>query len=368
MVGEHRGGRLTTTLPEILPLSLDEFYASLGLLRYMEPDTEDLMREKAKRDWRRQEHVRGEYWNTSLHASEFPGDDRDACPRYLAYRMMDFAPADPMPPWVTVTGDVGKAIELSIARAWYEGGRSLTVPDDLPGGGQLVFVHKDHWMTGSVDLPVLKYRWRKPHICEIKAKASEVVEKMMRGERRWDEPHRRQVLATLALAHRHDWGTVQVCEETWRLAVLDETKNPFLGEEPIVCRVHGDSSCLIELDLEPPDTASIYYADRSWPRKTVEYVFKYDPRYLERGLEVVDLAREHFVRGEIPPRPKHFQWSMGACKWCSFKRDTCKPDFIKRSHRDDLTDSHGIAHTREVRGEYDPDEARQRVLDRWRDD
>jgi hypothetical protein len=96
--------------PEAPPLDLFSLYASLGLVRVMEPQTELLMRERAARELEKSDYGPHERpWFTSFHASSFPGDPAVACKRQLLYRMMDLPPAEPMPPWVTTTGTVGKA-------------------------------------------------------------------------------------------------------------------------------------------------------------------------------------------------------------------------------------------------------------------
>src|SRR4051812_47350509 len=108
-------------------------YAELGLVWMMEPDTEEAMRALAMRRLVQDEHdsPHERPWHVSFHGSSFPCDPVEACERHLVYRMMNIPAADPMPPWVTTCGDVGKAGELAIARAWYEDGRMLGVPEGM---------------------------------------------------------------------------------------------------------------------------------------------------------------------------------------------------------------------------------------------
>jgi hypothetical protein len=375
--------------PEIPPLSRIELYGILGLHRVMEPITEELMRERNERELRSAEIARGQAWHTSFHASEFPGDSPDACERYLVYRMMDFPPAEAMPPWVTTTGDVGKAGELTIARSWWEGGRALAVPDDESDDEQqLVFEHSPLWMSGSIDLPVLKPFWTKPHLVEIKGKADEVLEEMINGvwdarqkrvlQRRWDDPHRRQLLASLGLAHEYEWGSAVVCEKTWHILqadVLKTDRNPdgtgFGSDSVGYCPRCEEYGCGKVIQLEPPTTGSIYYWSRSWPRKTVEFYFEHDPAFMETGRDVLRSAREHFEKGTIPPRRDNFMWSIGPCKKCPQKKFACKPDFGKPTGKNPvppttkLLESNGVKHAQELRPDYDPEAARAAVLERW---
>lgn len=375
----------------------------------MEPDTEMLLREFNERRWRHDEfdspHERA--WHVSFHASQFPGDEANACKRYLLYRMMNLPANEPMPPWVTTTGDVGKAGELTIARAWYEGGKALAIPEDgaSPGIHQLGFVDRSVWLTGSVDLPILKPGWRRPHIVEIKGKADEVLEEMLKG--RWDtaltrmvprppDPgHILQLKASLGLAHEHDWGEVTVCSSCWRIFFADifealhpdrlpvGTLNPVIGihhlELPLgkgprlrSCPWCGSASSKT-FHLEPPTTGEIYYWSRSWPRKTKSFFYEHDPAYMERGRRILAEAREHFINNELPPKPEHFQWSLGPCGNCSMKphcrldsglaprkRKPVEEDIVTALH-----ESNGVRWAKAVRPHYDFAAVHSAVLREW---
>lgn len=161
----------TTTAWDIPPLSRIDLYASFGLMDFMEPQTQVHLEEVAKKSLldafdSPHEHA----WHVSMHASEFPGDPLSYCERYLAYRMANIPSDEPTPPWVSMTGDVGKAGELTIAKAWFDARESLAVPEDptKPHLKQLGFVSPDYWATGSTDLPILPFGWKSPHIIEIK--------------------------------------------------------------------------------------------------------------------------------------------------------------------------------------------------------
>jgi hypothetical protein len=389
-----------TTVPDVPALSAAEFYGFLGIHRVMEPMTEELMQQRNEREWRSDDHVRGEHWHTSFHASEFPGDDINACARYLVYRMMDFPPATSMPPWVTTTGTIGKAGELDIVNAWFEGGHALAVPEDRPEGEhQLVFEHRGFWASGSIDLPILKPGWRRPHIVEVKGKADEVLEEMIHGrwdealgrrvQRRWEPAHRRQVLASLGLCRDFDWGEVTVCENCWGILYADIFVNEDDGHDgalrgrmnPAISpeRAADDNlrSCPfcgaddyegVTFRLEQPSSCSIYYWSRSWPRKTAEFFFEHDQAFMNAGFIVLDQARAAFEADRIPPRPDHFAWSVGACARCPLKKYACKPDFGKKNEFGVtvLSESNGIDHARSLRDNYDPNKVRERVLARWR--
>lgn len=414
-------------LPEIEPLDRLSMYAQLALVSFMEPDTEEVMQERAVRqlqDEHDSPHERP--WHVSFHASQFPGDPVDACERYLVYRMMNVPASEPMPPWVTATGVVGKAGELDVAEAWYEAGRLLAVPESVDDRGdrmraavlalamgdsdlavsllesptvhQLGFRDPDHWLTGSVDLPVLKRGWRKPYIVEIKGKASEVLDEMLTGRRKDgtmaptprgpDEAHVRQIKASLGLAHEHDWGEVTVCASCWRIQYADifaELTGAGRINPAISTRWAAETNlqfCYwcgaeqvedVTFQLEPPDCGEIYYWSRSWPRTTKSFFITHDDEFMRRGREVLASARDHFIAGTIPPRPSHFQWSIAPCGNCSM-RPSCRLDagLAPRKRKPDkalirtiLEISNATDYARSVRPTYDYEKVRQIVLDEW---
>lgn len=418
---------MVADLPEIPPLDRLSFYGALGVVSFMEPDTEEVMQERALRHQAAQDvgpHARD--WHLSFHASAFPGDPADACERFLVYRMMDIPAAAPMPPWVTSTGVVGKAGELDIAEAWYEAGRLLAVPESVddrdermsravalikagrhaeateelerPPVHQLGFEDLEHWLTGSVDLPILKKGWRKPYIVEVKGKADEVLQEMMTGRRKDgtmapnlrgpDPAHVRQIKASLGLAHEFDWGEVTVCGACWRIFYADLFQK--LGHEgrvnPAISKQYVAETNLqfcpwcgheqfddVTFELEPPDCGEIYYWSRSWPRTTKSFFITHDDAYMARGREVLSRAKYSFLTGSLPKRPDHFQWSLGPCGSCNM-RASCRLDsgLLPRKRKPDpsmvvnnLMESNTIPYAKSLRPDYDPWDIRGRVIKEW---
>ena len=116
---------------EIPPLSRAGLHASFGMLALMEPVTDLHLAELAKAELLDvYDSPHAHPWHVSFHASEFPGHAESACERYLAYRMANVVADEPTPAWVSMTGDVGKAGELTIARAWFSGQQLLAIPED----------------------------------------------------------------------------------------------------------------------------------------------------------------------------------------------------------------------------------------------
>lgn len=357
--------------------------------------------------------------------SQFPGDPLEACLRKLVYRMMNIPSAEgAMPPWVTTTAVMGKAGELDIADAWYQGGRLLAVPEDpeiviqklrliidaLQRGDfdaareihddlhQVSFVDREHWFTGSVDLPILPPGWHKPHIVEIKGKADDVLVEMINGRQMMrngqviieprgpDEAHGRQLLASLGLAHEHDWGWVTVCPNCWFIVESDMYERLGLdgGLHPLsdslgYCPRCRNYSINERFQLEQPTTGEIYYWSRSWPQgnprlgqRTKSFYYDYDPAYMEAGREILKEARQHFEKGTVPPRHPSMQWSSGPCQRCPSKRYCKLDEGIEEGRRKTtmekittLAESNGVGYAKSIRSHYSFEETRDRVLTEW---
>lgn len=392
-------------VPQIPTLDRLGLYMSLGLISLMDPMTNDLMRERSERAHVEDEHdsPHSRPWFTSFHASTFPGDPLEACSRKLVYRMMNIPSAEgAMPPWVTTTATMGKAGELDIAQAWFEGGRLLAIPEDptKPNLHQVSFVDKEHWLTGSVDLPILPPGWRKPHIVEVKFKADDVLVEMINGRQMMrngqivielrgpDEAHIRQVNAGIGLAHEHDWGEVKVCSRCWFILEADiyERLDPDRDWHSPICHGLADDECprcgptiTIEFELERPTTGEIYYASRSWPQgnprlgqRTKSFYYNYDPSYMKVGRKILKNARKHFEKGTIPPRHSSMQWASGPCKQCPSKRYCKLDEGIEEGKRKatmekvtTLAESNGVEYAKSIRPHYSFEETRDRVLAEW---
>jgi hypothetical protein len=394
---------------DIPPLDRQSLYQYLDLISVMEPETEILMRERAEKNLREDDHdsPHEKAWYLSFHASGFPGDFSDACARQLVYRMMNIPTArGSIDPWIEATGVVGKAIELDIADAWFRGGRMLGIPEDptKPNQYQLGFRDPQHWLTGSTDLAILPPFWTKSHIVELKGKDQAVLDEMLYGRlldrdgvlvtepRKPDDAHVRQLKATLGLAHEYDWGEVVVCKYSWRILwsevvmkLRPDGRKPQSGlvlgrDDHNKCPEH-DYDCQYAFKLEPPTTGEIRYCSRSWPmghpkhgqcRKS--FFFDYDPAYMERGRSVLKEAKEHFENGTLPSRPKHMQWSVTPCNWCQAKPFCRLDEGIEPRKRKPtkepvklLTDSNGIEHARTIRPGYKYELTREKVFAEWRE-
>ncbi len=391
-------------------LSLRDLYMRLGLLSAVEPATEEVMRNRAERSY-----VDDEFdsphklpWFVSMHASSFPGTPADACARALVYRMMNVPGDGSMPSWVTATGEVGKAIEMDLVDAWFKDGRMLAIPENYvdPGDNrlalpvhQLGFVDQEHWLTGSTDLPILPKGWRKVHLVECKAKDDEVLVEMLQGQiimrdglnvvvpRGPDQQHVNQLRCTIGLAHEYDWGSVKVCARCWRILEADvyerltgDWHSPLCIEMPEDCCPVCGPTEVVEFNLESPTSGEIYYASRSWPRghprhgkRTKTFFYEHDEAFMDRGKKVLAEARDAFVAGLLPARPRYMQWSALPCSQCRYKDKVCRLDegLLPRKRKATsepvkmLDESNAVVHAKSVRPKYNYEDTRAAVLAQW---
>lgn len=197
-----------------------------------------------------------------------------------------------------------------------------------------------------------------------------------------DPKHKIQLKATIGEANKFDWGTVGVCKSCWRILasdVISDLLGTPRGEYLPWSDSHGYCRWCKGYDveffeLEPPTTGEIYYWSRSWPRKTKSFYFELDEPFMAAGKAHLAQAREHYILDTIPPRPDHFQWSVGPCARCQFKPFCRADDGVPgRKRKPDpkivrtkLTESHGVAATLTKRPHYDPAATRERVFQEWR--
>lgn len=310
-------------------LSRAEFFTRTQVTRTIEPITIRAYKEVEDERWRNQEgdNPHGNPWHVSFHASQFPGDNPMACPRQALYRMMDFPSAEPFNRNARTVMEAGKSIEVELVRTWHDAGILLSAgPDEEIQTG---FEMPEVWLTGSVDAIIKPHNWNKPVPVEIKSKYHNVIEEMHRG-RGPDDAHVSQIKVQLALL-RH---------------FQDEM---FPGLDPVT---HG----------------YIYYLSRDRPSVTAEFRVDYDPAFFEMGVQRLKEWKAMFDEDYLPvsnPSKKHpfgWRWSYPPCQFCNFKK-TCQLDF--QSGNQQLSESIGVNRARLIRPDYDPEAARQRVLERW---
>lgn len=324
-----------------------------GVIRIVNRITNRAYKENEERIWKEDlgNSPHGQPWHTSFHASSFPGDDQTACGRKAFYGLMNVPKPAPTSRFLRSVGDSGKAIEDELVSRWDNAGYLLSNSADSEY--QTGFTDEKHWLTGNCDAAVLPYRWRRPHIIEVKSKAHDKVLEMQRLQREADPAHRLQCLTYIGFAHEfHPWKHVWVDEQSWRI-VKPNTDGAF------------------RLTLEPCIDGSIYYVSRDDPSVTHEFTFTYDSKFMAEGRDTLEEWREHFRLDLIPDRPRHKDstlvgWSELPCKYCDFKKHVCKPDYQQKVALGKL--SNAIEHTKSIRPSYDHEGTRKKVLGRWRGD
>lgn len=343
-----------------------EMLIQLGAIRVVEPMVDTAYANVQQRRWLAQEgdDPHGLPWHVSFHASSFPGDDPQACGRLAMYGLMDVPKGGPTERWLHSTATAGKSIELDIVRHVRDDGMLVrsgqqgrsSDPDAKlvdPMSGivtdvgmpQMGFRDDAHWLTGSVDMPMLPLNYHSPFIVEVKTKHEAKIIGMARGEKSYDEKHRRQLLCSLGLAH----------------------ENPDAFLHPT------DDS----IKLDPPTDGAIYYVarDTDWPGpvKTFEFYFQYDAGFMEEGRAKLAEWRQHFLDDRLPeavprknarshPNGPGWRWSEGACKYCPLKK-ACRADYDNGVTK--LSESHAVALASFARPGYTHKDKRKAVLQTW---
>lgn len=352
-------------------ISRAELFATLGVIRIIDPLTDRAYAERELKIWEQdlENSPHGQPWHTSFHASSFPGDDPTACGRRAIYGLLNLPNGQPTGRFLRAVGDAGKAIESELVRRWYESGILLSAPDDSQI--QTGFEDRQHWLTGSTDAVVLPYRWRRPHVIEVKSKSDDKIEQMKQLSRSYFPEHRRQCLTYVGLLHEQPLHEqIEVCKHTWKIASPQKgmiNKLESMNDE-YICKIHHNSDCLITIDLEPCTSGSIYYVSRDNPSNTFEYYFAYDPDFMDEGRAKLANWKASYETGVLPERPRNavgkvVGWSEEPCKWCPLKKEVCKPDFQAGATL--IEHSHAHQYAQRLKPDYDSTTTREEVVGRW---
>jgi hypothetical protein len=304
-----------------------EMIKKLGLsIDIVEPILDQAYKNEEKQIWENDlfSSPHGNHWHTSFHASEFPGDEETACPRKAMYGLLNIPDVKPVNRNGRAVMEAGLDIEDRIVKRFERAGVLLSEPPESQF--QTNFKEESVWLSGSSDAIIKPPRMNRPYAVEIKTKYQRVIDQMLAGEKGPDDQHVNQVMTYISLAH--DYG-----KNYWP-------------------------------DLEDCIEGSLLYVSRDNPSITKEFKFKYDPEWWEQGKQRLLDWKNLFIDGTLPEKPKDFMWSKGACKFCKFKKNGCKPDF--QESVTELSKSNALNWATEHYGsEYDYEETRQFVLNRW---
>lgn len=265
----------------------------------------------------------GKAWNTSFHASDFPGDDPKACPRKSLYTLMGLPAPEPFNRFSMSIMDMGKDIEERVVSRWHKLGVLLSNPPWAKH--QTGYEDSESWLTGSCDAVVLPSGWRRPHVIEVKTKSDEHIAEMKAGTRTYDEAHRKQLLTYISMFN-------ELSKDLWP-------------------------------DLDPVVDGSLYYISRANLTNTVEFFFNIDEDFFKSGVNKLITWKDLFLQDALPERPKDWKWTDLPCRWCKYKKHACKPDM--KDGIELLSESNGISWAEKVYGSYEYNAVKDSVISRW---
>lgn len=269
---------------------------------------------------------------TSFFASQFPGEEK-SCDRRLLYTLMNIPEASETNIKLRGYAEMGNAAEYLILHRWGHAGMTVGGSVPLEYGQkfeQVRFEDAETWLSGAADA-VLDIRPDYDAVLpvDVKSKNDNVIDEMRASIRSYDPKHYMQIQAYIYF-----------------------------------CKLYHDDMGWSEMGLKPARGATIYYVSRQDPTKTVEYYFPYSEEVATAAVELLKQTKEAFIENRLPPRPKEWKWSEEPCKWCPFKKFACKPDNTGKVET--LSQSHGIEFAKEIIEEYDYDEIREAVFERWK--
>jgi hypothetical protein len=301
-----------------------EFFRRLGVIRLVEPILDAQYRRDEDANWRGELQMSSREigWNSSFHASQFPGDDPMACGRRALYRLMGIPSEAPFTPESRALMESGLDIEDRVVGRFKRAGILLSKDD-----GQTNFVAKKYWLTGHVDAIIRPPSYRAPHPVEVKTTSDQKVEEMRAGTRQYVPEHRYQLMTYI-------WFTRQA--------------HKALGYD--------------SMGMEPARDGSIIYLSRDRPRNTFEFYVDFDQNVINVGLTKIVQWQRSFLDEELPPRNSTWKWTERPCRWCDFK-GMCKQDVKEKVTS--LARSNAIIHARYVKPDYDYHEVRIATLTRW---
>lgn len=312
-------------------MSRTELYSELGLLRVTEPVIKMVYEEYAEKQYRGElgdESPHGEKWHTSFHASSFPGGDEMACPRKALYTMMGIAQDKPFSPKSLKMMQMGKDVEEDLVWKLHEAELLLSPTPDNPI--QMGFKDEDHWLSGNLDALISHPRLGRPHVIECKMKYGKDIQEMLDREQGPDPKHVKQLKTYICFMRDI------VAEKFPKMELLRD--------------------------------GTLLYVSRDNPDDTYEFFVEYNEDFKEEGLAQLAEWRQMYERGELPTthpdhrNPMGFKWTYQPCVWCDYGQ-ICRKDH--KAGVEKLADSHGIAFTKKIRKDYDYEEARAEVFERW---
>src|SRR3954468_18808891 len=348
-----------------------EFFSRIGALREVDPLVNaayKLLNEKefAQADQGADAKEKG---HVSFHGSEFPGNDPYACGRHAMYRMLDI-PRNPFSRRSRQMMDQGKDFEKRLVWAWHDAGFLVrAAPDQL----QTQFEDPAHWPTSSVDSILVKPHSNSPFIGEVKQVGKEVLESLRNLAMEPHPKYVRQVKCQIGMAHEFGPITVKRCHNTGAVAI----GTAAIGGGKI-CPLHRHARCLEEVVLDPVNRGYLYYISRDDPFDTFEFMYEYDPVFMQAGRDSLSQWQVSLLADQLPQtnyedkrysHPFGWRWTLDVypCKWCNYG-DICRDDHDLAKERKgpiSLRESAAVEVAERFRPEWSYEAAKSAVLQRW---
>jgi len=314
----------------------EELFKAAGIIRdypkldkYTEKSFKQI--EEDRRNKSLEENNNGKYRGTSFYSSSFP-DKNKPCARLALYKLMNIPEPEPISPFLRGAINIGHAVEYEIVYGWALSGITIGGSVPLSYGekiAQLRFEDKNLWLTASLD-SVLDLRPEYDCVLpvDIKSKKHDVVEDMKRGRTSYEEKHFYQVQSYIYM-----------------------------------CNLFHEEMGWNDIGLKPAKGAFIYYVSRQDPRMTAEFYIPADWDVINNGIEELKTWQKHFIEEKLPERDKSWKWTEEPCKWCSYKKHSCKPDF--KDNVAELRESNSVTFTKTLVPNYNFDIVKNGVLERW---
>lgn len=322
-----------------IAVSREELWVAIGLSRGAQPSADHAVEQAYLRyeeiDWLRViKSPHGRPWNTSFHASAFPGGEQEKyCGREAMYKLLNI-PGQPFQPRSRAIMEQGRAAERQIVYRMGHAGMTLSGSVSLDpdvDGKQLNLMDPTYWLTGSLDAALdgrlLRPRSDRVVPLDVKSKDDKGLLKLRLGEAQPPRNYVAQVMTYCYLAR------IYHAEMGWE-----------------------------DIGLREAEGGIIYFVSRNNPRDTHEHWVKYDQGYVDAGLERLERWIQHFHDGELPERDRSWRWTEDPCKWCDYKK-ACKQDI--KDGVVHFVESSAVALARTRNADYDPRRVVRQVKEAW---
>lgn len=275
------------------------------------------------------------FFHSSFWGGSFPAVQKP-CGRLAMYKLMNLPETEPASPKLAGTSHQGLAAEAFVTARWAAAGMSLVhappgnEPHMLPPDKQLRLKDETVWLSTAID-DVLDLRpdWGCVTPTDVKSKSEQVINEMRQGVTMWQPEHRAQVVCYTYLCRKY---------------------HVALGWD--------------KLGLLPSEGGFLYYVSRDNPSNGIEFWVEYDEGEVMEAVALLAVWRENYLAEKLPPRDKAWRWTEKPCQWCDFKK-VCKED--NRAGIEFLRDSKAIELALAADEQYNFDQVKKRVTDRWKE-